>query len=141
MKFIPNTLTLANAALGCCALFFIAILDFEKATICVLLATVFDFFDGFVARTMGWTSRFGAELDSLADLISFGVVPGALTTAMLTTLNVDYPWTFLGFIITLASAYRLAKYNTSENSLFALEVSPLLQMRYFGLGFLISASI
>ena len=116
MKFIPNTLTLANAALGCCALFFIAILDFEKATICVLLATVFDFFDGFVARTMGWTSRFGAELDSLADLISFGVVPGALTTAMLTTLNVDYPWTFLGFIITLASAYRLAKYNISENS-------------------------
>jgi CDP-diacylglycerol--serine O-phosphatidyltransferase len=116
MKFIPNTLTLANAALGCCALFFIAILDFERATLCVLLATVFDFFDGFVARTMGWTSRFGAELDSLADVISFGVVPGALTTAMLTTQNVDYPWTFLGFIITLASVYRLAKYNISENS-------------------------
>ena len=91
-------------------------MDFETATLCVLLAAVFDFFDGFVARTMGWTSRFGAELDSLADVISFGVVPGALTTAMLTTLNVDYPWVFLGFIITLASAYRLAKYNTSENS-------------------------
>ena len=116
MKFIPNTLTLANAALGCCALFFIAISDFERATLCVLLAAVFDFIDGFVARTMGWTSRFGAELDSLADVISFGVVPGAFTTAMLTTLNVDYPWTFLGFIITLASAYRLAKYNISENS-------------------------
>lgn len=116
MKFIPNTLTLANAALGCCALFFIAILDFERATLCVLLAAVFDFFDGFVARTMGWTSRFGAELDSLADVISFGVVPGALTTAMLTMQNVDYPWTFLGFIITLSSAYRLAKYNISESS-------------------------
>jgi CDP-diacylglycerol--serine O-phosphatidyltransferase len=49
-------------------------------------------------------------------VISFGVVPGALTTLMLTRLNVDYPWIFLGFIITLASAYRLAKYNTSENS-------------------------
>ena len=116
MKFIPNILTLANAALGCCALFFIAILDFDTATLCVLLAAVFDFFDGFVARAMGWTSRFGAELDSLADVISFGVVPGALTTLMLTRLNVDYPWIFLGFIITLASAYRLAKYNTSENS-------------------------
>ena len=116
MKFIPNILTLANAALGCCALFFIAILDFDTATLCVLLAAVFDFFDGFVARTMGWTSRFGAELDSLADVISFGVVPGALTTVMLTTLNVDYPWIFLGFVVTLASAYRLAKYNTSENS-------------------------
>ena len=116
MKFIPNILTLANGALGCCALFFIAILDFDTATLCVLLAAVFDFFDGFVARTMGWTSRLGAELDSLADVISFGVVPGALTTVMLTTMNVDYPWIFLGFIITLASAYRLAKYNTSENS-------------------------
>ena len=116
MKSIPNILTLANAALGCCALFYIAVLDFDTATLCVLLAAVFDFLDGFVARTMGWTSRFGAELDSLADVISFGVVPGALTTVMLTTLNVDYPSVFLGFIITLASAYRLAKYNTSENS-------------------------
>lgn len=116
MKFIPNILTLANAALGCCALFFIAILDFDMASLCVLLAAVFDFFDGFVARTIGWTSRFGAELDSLADVISFGVVPGALATVMLATINIDPPWIFLGFIITLASAYRLAKYNTSENS-------------------------
>ena len=116
MKSIPNVLTLANAALGCCALFFIAILDFNSATFCVFLAAVFDFFDGFIARIMGWTSRFGAELDSLADMISFGVVPGALATAMLTSIQVESPWIFLGFIITLASAYRLAKYNTSTNN-------------------------
>ena len=116
MKSIPNVLTLANAALGCCALFFIAILDFNSATFCVLLAAVFDFFDGFIARIMGWTSRFGAELDSLADMISFGVVPGALATVMLTSIQVESPWIFLGFIITLASAYRLAKYNTSTNN-------------------------
>lgn len=116
MKFIPNVLTLANAALGCCALFFIAILDFNSATFCVLLAAAFDFFDGFIARIMGWTSRFGAELDSLADMISFGVVPGALSTVMLTSIHVESPWIFLGFIITLASAYRLAKYNTSTNN-------------------------
>lgn len=116
MKFIPNVLTLANAALGSCALFFIAILDFNSATFCVLLAAAFDFFDGFIARIMGWTSRFGAELDSLADMISFGVVPGALSTLMLTSIQVESPWIFLGFIITLASAYRLAKYNTSTNN-------------------------
>lgn len=116
MKSIPNVLTLANAALGCCALFFIAILDFNSATFCVFLAAVFDFFDGFIARIMGWTSRFGAELDSLADMISFGVVPGALATVMLTSIQVESPWIFLGFIITLASAYRLAKYNTSTNN-------------------------
>ena len=116
MKFIPNVLTLANAALGCCGIFFIAILDFNSATFCVLLAAAFDFFDGFIARIMGWTSRFGAELDSLADMISFGVVPGALATLMLTSIQVESPWIFLGFIITLASAYRLAKYNTSTNN-------------------------
>ena len=116
MKSIPNVLTLANAALGCCALFFIAILDFNSATFCVFLAAVFDFFDGFIARIMGWTSRFGVELDSLADMISFGVVPGALATVMLTSIQVESPWIFLGFIITLASAYRLAKYNTSTNN-------------------------
>ena len=116
MKSIPNVLTLANAALGCCALFFIAILDFNSATFCVLLAAAFDFFDGFIARIMGWTSRFGVELDSLADMISFGVVPGALATVMLTSIQVESPWIFLGFIITLASAYRLAKYNTSTNN-------------------------
>ena len=81
MKSIPNILTLANAALGCSALFFIAILDFDTATLCVLLAAAFDFFDGFIARTMGWTSRFGAELDSMADVISFGVVPGEIGRA------------------------------------------------------------
>lgn len=86
------------------------------ATLCVLLAALFDFFDGFVARNTGWTSRFGAELDSLADVISFGVVPGALATERLKFMNVDYPWMFLGFIITLASIYRLAKYNTTENN-------------------------
>jgi len=116
MKYIPNILTLTNAAFGCCALFFITIFDFEKATCCILIAAAFDFFDGFIARALGRTSRFGAELDSLADVISFGVVPGALTTIMLKTMNVASPWMFFGFIITLASAIRLAKYNTSENS-------------------------
>ena len=91
-------------------------MDFNSATFCVLLAAAFDFFDGFIARIMGWTSRFGAELDSLADMISFGVVPGALSTVMLTSIQVESPWIFLGFIITLASAYRLAKYNTSTNN-------------------------
>ena len=116
MKSIPNVLTLANAALGCCALFLLQFLDFNSATFCVFLAAAFDFFDGFIARIMGWTSRFGAELDSLADMISFGVVPGALATVILTSIQVESPWIFLGFIITLASAYRLAKYNTSTNN-------------------------
>ena len=116
MKLLPNLFTLANAAVGCLALYFISVIDFETATYCVLISCVFDFLDGFLARALGATSEFGKQLDSLADVISFGVVPGAVTTVMLGFLDVDFPWFFIGFIITLASAYRLANYNTSAQN-------------------------
>ncbi len=116
MKLLPNLFTLANAAVGCLALYFISVIDFETATYCVLICCIFDFFDGFLARALGATSEFGKQLDSLADVISFGVVPGAVATLMLGILNVDFPWFFIGFIITLASAYRLANYNTSDQN-------------------------
>ncbi|MED5363012.1 MAG: CDP-alcohol phosphatidyltransferase family protein, partial [Bacteroidota bacterium] len=106
----------ANAAAGCLALYFILDLDFETATYCVLVCCVFDFLDGFLARVLGVTSEFGKQLDSLADVISFGVVPGTVATLMLGVLDVDFPWFFIGFIITLASAYRLANYNTSDQN-------------------------
>ena len=116
MKLLPNLFTLANAAAGCLALYFILDLDFETATYCVLVCCVFDFLDGFLARVLGVTSEFGKQLDSLADVISFGVVPGTVATLMLGILDVDFPWFFIGFIITLASAYRLANYNTSDQN-------------------------
>ena len=116
MKLLPNLFTLVNAAAGCLALYFILDLDFETATYCVLVCCVFDFLDGFLARVLGVTSEFGKQLDSLADVISFGVVPGAVATLMLGVLDVDFPWFFIGFIITLASAYRLANYNTSDQN-------------------------
>ena len=116
MKLLPNLFTLANAAAGCLALYFILDLDFETATYCVLICCIFDFLDGFLARVLGATSEFGKQLDSLADVISFGVVPGAVATLMLGVLDVDFPWFFIGFIITLASAYRLANYNTSDQN-------------------------
>lgn len=116
MKLLPNLFTLANAAVGCFALYYISVIDFETATYCVLICCVFDFFDGFFARALGATSEFGKQLDSLADVISFGVVPGAVATVMLSILDVDFPWFFIGFIITLASAYRLANYNNSDQN-------------------------
>lgn len=116
MKLLPNLFTLVNAAAGCLALYFILDLDFETATYYVLVCCVFDFLDGFLARVLGVTSEFGKQLDSLADVISFGVVPGAVATLMLGVLDVDFPWFFIGFIITLASAYRLANYNTSDQN-------------------------
>ena len=116
MKLLPNLFTLANAGVGCLALYFISVIHFETATYCVLICCVFDFFDGFLGRSLGATSEFGKQLDSLADVISFGVVPGAVATVMLGILDVEFPWFFIGFIITLASTYRLANYNTSDQN-------------------------
>ena len=116
MKILPNLFTLANAAVGCLALYFISVIDFETATYCVLICCVFDFLDGFLARALGATSEFGKQLDSLADVISFGVVPGAVATVMLGVLDIYFPWFFIGFIITLASVYRLANYNTNDQN-------------------------
>ena len=116
MKLLPNLFTLANAAVGCLALYFISVIDFETATYCVLICCVFDFLDGFLARALGATSEFGKQLDSLADVISFGVVPGAVATVMLGVLDIYFPWFFIGFIITLASVYRLANYNTNDQN-------------------------
>ena len=116
MKLLPNLFTLANAAVGCLALYFISVIDFKTATYCVLICCVFDFLDGFLARALGATSEFGKQLDSLADVISFGVVPGAVATVMLGVLDIYFPWFFIGFIITLASVYRLANYNTNDQN-------------------------
>ena len=55
MKLLPNLFTLANAAVGCFALYYISVIDFETATYCVLICCVFDFFDGFFARALGTT--------------------------------------------------------------------------------------
>lgn len=113
MKTIPNILTLANAAVGCFALYFLSILDFDAATYCVLICCAFDFLDGFLARQLGVTSPLGAQLDSLADAISFGVLPGAVAAMMLLFLGLDAPWLFMGFMLTVASVYRLASYTVS----------------------------
>lgn len=113
MKSIPNILTLANAAVGCFALYFLSILDFDAATYCVLICCAFDFLDGFLARQLRATSPLGTQLDSLADAISFGVLPGVVASMMLLFLDLDVPWLFAGFMITVASVYRLATYNVS----------------------------
>ena len=72
----PNILTLCNLLSGCAAVIFaLCINDLEQAFWCVLVAAVFDFLDGFAARLMEVSSPVGKELDSLADMISFGLAP------------------------------------------------------------------
>ncbi len=110
-KYIPNFFTLANLFSGCVALYFLFQKDFELTFFWVCLGIFFDFFDGFFARLFKKTSPFGLQLDSLADMVTSGVVPG-FVMFFLMKLVTQHPYLpFVAFIITLASAYRLAKFN------------------------------
>jgi CDP-diacylglycerol---serine O-phosphatidyltransferase len=110
---IPNTLTLCNLLCGCLGL--VEILQNKSivgACILISFSLVFDFFDGFVARKLGVSSPIGRELDSLADMVTFGVLPGAIMCYILEhyagfTTN----WKYFPFLISLFSALRLAKFN------------------------------
>lgn len=112
---IPNLLTCANLLTGCVAIWLtLAGGSIETACYLVGLAAAFDFADGLVARAMKLYSPVGKELDSLADVISFGLLPGALMLRLLagTTAAANNPWLpLLGFVLTAFAALRLAKFN------------------------------
>lgn len=113
--WIPGSLTLLNLALGCTGIF----LSFSNQTTgiayCLVGAAVLDFFDGFVARMVNATSEWGKQLDSLADVVTFGVLPGFLMLHVLIVIlnSSELPnWlTYIAFGIPLLSAARLAKFN------------------------------
>lgn len=119
-KHIPNTITSMNLFSGCIAI----VMAFEGAFLWVVFwviaAAVFDFFDGMSARLLNAPSKIGKELDSLADVISFGVAPAAAVFVMLRqSAIVESSFAlnlipYLAFIIPVFSALRLAKFNIDE---------------------------
>ncbi len=123
---IPNLITLLNLFCGCAALVFTGQHDFQFAFWFVCLGIFLDFFDGFFARLWKVSGPLGVQLDSLADMVTSGVVPGYVMYQMLISGHreaVAEPFQILpyaGFIITMASCYRLAKFNidTRQTSSF-----------------------
>jgi CDP-diacylglycerol--serine O-phosphatidyltransferase len=135
-RHIPNIVTLLNLLSGCIALIFAVYGNFVAATLFVFLGIFFDFFDGLLARKLNVQSPLGIQLDSLADLVTSGVVPGIIMFKLI-SLTVDAPdyssysdsWNsifhwqgfkmsvlpLIGLFIALASAYRLAKFNLDED--------------------------
>lgn len=121
-KHIPNFITSMNLFSGCIAI----VMAFEGAFLWVvfwvILAAIFDFFDGMSARILHAPSKIGKELDSLADVVSFGVAPGVAVfillrdytfyTEPLISLQSYIP--YFAFIIPVFSAIRLAKFNIDE---------------------------
>jgi len=152
---IPNIITLLNAFFGTLALY--SVLSGQTAWLPLLLGiSLFaDFADGLVARLLKQSSPIGKELDSLADVISFGAVPGAIFYLLLCkTIGIEglvfeQPQTYLpalGFMITVFSALRLAKFNTDTrqtenfiglntpaNTIFALGLLLTVENNSFGL--------
>ena len=151
-KYIPNALTLLNLFSGLLALVSVFNGYFDHAFYFVCLGIFFDFWDGFAARKLNVSSELGLQLDSLADMVTSGVVPGLMIFKLFEYIqmnDVDYMLTdetyymgfvpYLGFLITVASCYRLAKFNiddrqtenfiglpTPANTLFIMSI-PMIQ--------------
>ena len=145
-KHIPNTITLLNLFCGCIALVFVFNQEFEMAFYFVCLGIFLDFFDGFFARLFNVSSPLGLQLDSLADMVTSGLVPGLVLSQMMidhaSTAAVGHLQLFpyLGFLITLGSCYRLGNFNidtrqtdsfiglpTPANALFILSLPLVLK--------------
>ena len=127
-KYIPNIVTLFNLLSGCFAIL-LATQDFLKeAAAMLLLASVFDFFDGMLARLLHVKSDIGKELDSLADMISFGLAPAMILYQLfiltginnLTLYNLYVIPAIISFLFPCFVALRLAKFNldTRQTELF-----------------------
>ena len=114
-KHIPNAITCCNLLCGCLAIVQIFGGNLVYAAYLVGLAAVFDFFDGFAARMLKVSSTIGKDLDSLADMVTFGVVPGLVMFKLiqLSIVNYTLPITisYIAFLIPIFSALRLAKFN------------------------------
>jgi len=123
-KYIPNTITALNLICGVLSIFFISRGDIIWASYLIFLAAIFDFMDGFAARLLNAYSDLGKELDSLADLISFGLAPSfiimhEIADAMGLTMQFSFHETspfhlillFLPLLLVVTTAFRLARFN------------------------------
>ena len=151
MKQIPNLLTLLNLFFGCVAIIFILqngisvmysadgaqLVDMPEkiwmASLFIGLAALADFFDGLAARLLKSDSKLGKELDSLADLVSFGVAPGMILYQFLRMsfmkqengLDASLAWLLPALLIPCAGAYRLARFNLDQTQQFGFKGIPI----------------
>lgn len=129
MNFIKNNLanafTLANLLSGTLGVINLITENYQITALCIIISLILDFFDGFIARAMKSNSNLGAQLDSLADMVSFGVLPGitmykALDPFGAQFLGAELPFElkYLGLFITLFSCLRLAIFNLDEEQTY-----------------------
>lgn len=163
-RHIPNLVTGLNLLSGCVAILFAVNGEYVGAALFVFLGIFFDFFDGLLARKLNVQSELGVQLDSLADMVTSGVVPGLVMYGLIndalgggSIFALENTWTetmawvgfkmdflpLIGFFITMASGYRLAKFNldddqqgyfkglpTPANTLLILSLPLILEYQY-----------
>lgn len=122
---LANILTLANLFSGSIGVLLLLDGNYQGTAVCIILSLILDFFDGFVARALKSDSNLGTQLDSLADMVSFGLLPGVTMYKMLEPfgnlfLKVELPFDlkYLGLIITVFSCLRLAIFNLDEEQTY-----------------------
>lgn len=118
---LANALTLGNLFSGCVGIIYLISGHYQITATCILISLILDFFDGFVARALKSNSNLGVQLDSLADMVSFGFLPGVAMMKILEPFGnhffgIDLPFDikYFGFLITLFSCLRLAIFNLDE---------------------------
>jgi CDP-diacylglycerol--serine O-phosphatidyltransferase len=150
MKQIPNFFTLINLIFGCLAIivtlqngitivagnYGAQLVDIPEkiwlASLFIALAAVIDFFDGFIARLLHAFSPMGKQLDSLADVVSFGVAPGLILYQFLRLsfaqqengIDVSIVWLLPALLVPCAAAYRLAKFNVDDTQQYGFKGVP-----------------
>ena len=147
-------LTLANLLCGCAGIVLVFSGHPENAAMLIWIAAVFDFLDGAAARILKINSEIGKELDSLADMVTFGVLPSIIMFQLISELtsNPILPW--ISFSIALFSALRLAKFNTDDrqseqfiglptpaSAFFIIGLPFMLNQNFKGLNHLLNAEI
>ncbi len=152
MKQLPNIFTLLNLVFGCIAIVFalqtnaVNIYQGEDLTtsfnmpenltyaaICIGIAAVIDFLDGFVARVFKAESELGKQLDSLSDVVSFGVAPAVILYQFLrlsfmqeeNAFDINFIWLLPAFIFAAAGAFRLARFNIDDSQSYGFKGVPI----------------
>ena len=112
-KHIPNSITCCNLLCGCLSIISALESNFQLAFILIIIAAVFDFFDGFAARLLKAYSPMGKELDSLADMVSFGVAPAFILFSYMQDISSGFI-TYIPLLVAVFSGLRLAQFNIDE---------------------------
>jgi len=126
----PNLLTILNLSCGCIGVVACFHQNLELAGYLIWLAAIFDFFDGFISRILHVSSTIGKELDSLADMISFGLLPSSIVFVILEQLSAGI-FSYSAFLLAVFAAIRLARFNVDQRQSKSFIGMPTPAMAFF----------